>query len=260
LDKLLNCLLPESQIKYILYSISCAYVVSIASMSTAVNHPVVSREKWNKLRGDLLKKEKELTKARDALTAEIRELPWVKVEKEYVFHTTYGDKTFPELFDGKSQLFIYHFMFAPGWDGGCSSCSLWADNFGGLCHHLPQRDVSFKVISRATLKEIQEYRKRMGWEFDWVSSNSSDFNLDFGSSSNKASTKRSSDEPLEVVENACFSVFYHDGNDVYQTYFTTGRGIEPIDAVYAALDLVPKGRDEKGLPHPMAWIRRHDEY
>jgi predicted dithiol-disulfide oxidoreductase (DUF899 family) len=229
-------------------------------MSTAASHPVVSREKWNELRGELLKKEKELTKARDALTAEIRQLPWVKVEKEYVFHTADGDKTISELFDGKSQLFVYHFMFAPGWDGGCSSCSLWADNFGGLRYHLPQRDVSFKVISRATLNEIQEYRRRMGWEFDWVSSNGSDFNLDFGSSSKKTPTKRSSDEPLELVENACFSVFYRDGTDVYHTYFTTGRGIEPIDAVYAALDLVPKGRDEKGLPHPMAWIRRHDEY
>lgn len=230
-------------------------------MSTAVKHPVVSREKWNELRGELLTKEKELTRARDALTAEIRELPWVKVEKEYVFHTTDGDKTFPELFDGKSQLFVVHFMFAPGWKGGCPSCSLWAESYGGLRYHLPQRDVSFKVISRATLEEIQEYRKRLGWEFDWVSSNGSDFNFDFGSSSNKTPTKRFPDEPQrEGVESPGFSVFCRDGNDIYHTYYTTNRGLEPINAVYAALDLVPKGRDEKGLPWSMAWVRRHDEY
>ena len=228
---------------------------------SAVKHQVVSREKWDELRADLLKKEKELTRARDALTAEIRELPWVKVEKDYVFHTVDGDKTLPELFDGKSQLFVYHFMFGPGWEGGCPSCSFWADNFGGLRYHLPQRDVSFKMISRATLEEIQAYRKRMGWEMDWVSSSDSDFNFDFGSTSKKVPTKRFPGEPhREGVELPGLSVFYRDGNDVYHTYFNTGRGLEPVNAVYNALDLAPKGRNEKEYPWPMAWVKRHDEY
>jgi predicted dithiol-disulfide oxidoreductase (DUF899 family) len=226
-----------------------------------VKHQVVSREEWETLRADLLKKEKELTRARDALTAEVRQLPWVKVDKEYVFHTTDGDKTLPELFDGKSQLFVYHFMFGPGWKAGCPSCSFWAENYGGLRYHLPQRDVSFKVISRATLDEIQAYRKRMGWEFDWVSSNDTEFNFDFGRSSNKVPAKSFPDEPhREGVELPGLSVFYREGNDVYHTYFTTRRGLEPLNAVYAALDLVPKGRDEKSLPWPSAWIKRHDEY
>jgi len=226
-----------------------------------VKHQVVSREEWEKLRAELLKKEKDLTKARDALTAEIRQLPWVKIDKEYVFHTTEGDKTLAELFEGKSQLFVYHFMLSPGWKAGCPSCSFWAENYRGLHYHLPHRDVSFKVISRATLDEIQAYRKRMGWEFDWVSSHDTDFNFDFGRSSNKVPSKTFLDEPhLEGVELPGLSVFYREGNDVYHSYFTTGRGLEPLNAVYAALDLVPKGRDEKGLPWPMAWVKRHDEY
>lgn len=227
----------------------------------AVKHQVVSREEWNEQRAELLKKEKELTKARDALTTEIRALPWVKIEKNYIFHTTDGDKTLPELFDGKSQLFIYHLMFGPGWKGACPICSFWAENFTALHHHLPHRDVSFKVISRATLDEIQAYRKRMGWEFDWVSSHDSDFNYDFGTSSKTPPVKKFPDEPhLEYTEQPGISVFYRDGNDVYQTYFNTARGLEPINAIYAALDLVPKGRDEEGLEWPSAWIKRHDEY
>lgn len=226
-----------------------------------VKHQVVSREKWNELRAELLKKEKELTRARDALTAEIRQLPWVKVDKEYIFHTKDGDKTLPELFDGKSQLFVYHFMFGPGWKGGCPSCSFWAENYRGLHYHLPHRDVSFKLISRATLEEIEAYRKRMGWEYDWVSSHDTDFNYDFQSSSKTPPTKKFPDEPhREMTELPGLSVFYREGNDVYHTYYNTARGLEPVNAVYAALDLVPKGRDEKGLPWPMAWVRRHDEY
>lgn len=227
----------------------------------AVKHQVVSREEWNEQRAELLKKEKELTKARDALTTEIRALPWVKIEKNYIFHTTDGDKTLPELFDGKSQLFVYHLMFGPGWKGACPNCSFWAENFTALHYHLPHRDVSFKAISRATLDEIQAYRNRMGWEFDWVSSHDSDFNYDFGTSSKTPPVKKFPDEPhLEYTEQPGISVFYRDGNDVYQTYFNTARGLEPINAIYAALDLVPKGRDEEGLEWPSAWIKRHDEY
>lgn len=226
-----------------------------------VKNQVVSREKWEELRAGLLEKEKELTRARDALTAEVREFPWVKIEKPYLFHTTDGDKTLAELFDAKSQLFVYHFMFAPGWKGGCPYCSFWADNYGGMGYHLPQRDVSFKVISRASLEEIQNYRKRMGWGFDWVSSSDTDFNFDLGRSSNKVPAKKFPDEPhREGVELPGLSVFYREGNEVYHTYFTTARGLEPINTIYAALDLVPKGRNESEYPRPSAWIRRHDEY
>ena len=228
-----------------------------------VKHKVVSREEWQGLRAELLKKEKELTRAHDALSAQVRELPWVKMDDKYVFHTVDGDKTLAELFEGKSQLFVYHFMFGPGWKkGGCPSCSFWADNFAGFRFHLPHRDVTFKAISRASLEEIQAYRKRMGWEFDWVSSADTDFNFDVGTSSQLPPAKRYPDEEYrEGVERPGLSAFYRDGNDVYHTYFTTNRGLEAINAVYGALDLVPKGRDEAEVkPYPMAWVRRHDEY
>jgi len=227
-----------------------------------VNHKVVSREEWNSLRAELLEKEKALTKASDALASERRALPWVKIDKTYNFQTLSGDKSLADLFDGKSQLLVYHFMFAPGWKGGCPSCSFWADNYNGFRYHLPQRDVSFKVISRASLAEIEKYRERMGWEFDWVSSAETDFNFDFGLSINKEPEKRFPDEPhREGIERPGLSVFYRVGEDVYHAYYTTARGLEAVNAVYGALDLVPKGRDESSVtPYPMAWVKRHDEY
>lgn len=217
-----------------------------------LDHKIVSQEEWLEARNQLLKKEKELTRAHDALAKQIQQLPWVKMDQGYVFHTVNGDKTLAELFEGKSQLVVVHFMLAPGKEA-CSSCSFWADHYGGLRHHLPQRDVSFKVISRAPLDEIQKYRKRMGWEFDWVSSYGSDFNYDFNCSKRDPPAGFSGEEPG-------FSIFYRDGNDVYHTYSTTGRGIEPLNSTYAVLDYVPKGRDEKDLPWPMAWVKKHDEY
>ena len=225
-------------------------------------HKVVSREEWKEHRAELLQKEKELTKAHDALAAETRALPWVKLDKDYIFHAETGDKHLVDLFEGKSQLFVYHFMFGPGWKAGCPSCSFWADNFGGFRHHLPQRDVSFKVISRASIDEIQKYRKRMGWEFDWVSASDSDFNSDVGVWNKKEPAQRFPDTPhREGVELPGLSVFYRDGEDVYQTYFTSARGLEAVNAIYSALDLVPKGRDEAGqVPYPMSWVKRHDEY
>jgi len=228
---------------------------------TPLTHKTVSREEWDEARSELLRKEKELTRAHDELAKQIQELPWVKIDKDYVFHTVDGDKTLVDLFDGKAQLFVYHFMFGPGWKAGCPYCSFWADNFRGLTYHLPQRDVSFKVISRATLDEIQEYRERMQWEFDWVSSHDSDFNFDLAKSSRDPPAKRFPDEPyFEKAEMPGISVFYRDGNDVYRTYYTTARGLEPLNGVYGALDLVPKGRDEKHLPWAAAWVKRHDEY
>jgi len=228
-----------------------------------VNHKIVSREDWQSIRAELLKKEKELTKAKDALASEIRRLPWVKMDDKYVFHTIDGDKSLAELFEGRSQLLVYHLMYAPGWaKGACPSCSFWADNFDGLRYHLPQRDVTFKAISRASLEEIQAYRQRMGWEFDWVSAADSEFNYDVGVSSRKVPEKRYPGEEFrEGEESPGLSVFYREGNDVYQTYFTTNRGIEPINTVYNALDLVPKGRDEANVkPWSMAWVKRHDDY
>jgi len=209
-------------------------------------HKVVTRQEWDQLRANLLQKEKELTKQRDSLAEEIRSLPWLKIEKNYVFQTKTGNKTLIELFENKSQLVVYHFMFSPG-GKPCRSCSFWADNFNGPRYHLPQRDVTFKVISKAPLEEIEPYRKRMGWEFDWVSSFNTDFNSDF-----EVSTVEGEQPGL--------SVFYRDGDNVYLSYTSRKRGMEFLNPVYGILDLVPKGRDEKGLEWPMAWVKPHDEY
>jgi predicted dithiol-disulfide oxidoreductase (DUF899 family) len=208
----------------------------------------VSRKVWKQYRAKLLAKEKILTRQRDKLTAEIRKMPKVKIDKDYRFQTSKGEKSLAELFGKKSQLLVYHFMLGPGWGEGCPSCSFWADHFAAFRYHLPQRDVAFKVISRAPLKEIQKYQKRMGWKFDWVSSNGGKFNIDLGVSSGKDD------------ESPGISIFSREGSDVYHTYFTTGRGLEVLNSTYGILDLVPKGRDEAHLDFTMAWVRRHDEY
>lgn len=218
-------------------------------MNLTKNHEIVGRSEWIKIREEYLKKEKAMTKGRDKLAAQIREMPWVKLEKKYTFQTSEGQKSFADLFDEKSQLVVYHFMFAPGWEEGCKNCSFWADNFGlALPYHLPHRDVSFKVISRAPLKEIETYKRRMGWNFGWVSSNGSDFNIDLRVSDGK-------DE-----ESPGISIFYREKEDIYQTYFTTGRGLEVLNPTYGILDLVPKGRDEAKLEFTMDWVKRYDEY
>ena len=217
-------------------------------------HKIVSREEWHSVREEILKKEKEFTRARDKLTAEIRDMPWTKIDKGYFFDTPHGKKSLSDLFEDKSQLFVVHLMFDPKWNEACQSCSFWADSYDGLRYHLPQRDVSFKVISHAPLEKILEYKKRLGWKFDWVSAYDGDFNLDFGWSSDGQT------DDTKLTEKPGFSVFYKEGGDVYQTYYSTWRGLEVLNPVYAALDLVPKGRDEKGLPWPMAWVKRHDEY
>jgi predicted dithiol-disulfide oxidoreductase (DUF899 family) len=188
-------------------------------MATTVNHPIVSREEWNSARGALLQKEKELTHRREAISAELRALPWVKITKEYLFQTAGGKKSLLDLFDGHSQLFVYHFMLAGGWQQGCPLCSAWADGFNGLSIHLPHRDASFKVISSAPLDQILKYRERLGWQFDWVSADGSDFNYDIGSSLKPGASFPDSG----CEERSCISCFYKEGNDIYQTYFTTGR-------------------------------------
>jgi predicted dithiol-disulfide oxidoreductase (DUF899 family) len=211
-----------------------------------VAHEVVTLAEWASRRAELLAKEKALLRARDALTRELRAMPRVKMD-DYVFDTRQGARTLAELFDGRSQLLVYHFMLGPGWGAGCKNCSFWADHFASFEHHLPERDVTFKVISRAPLEEIERYRARLGWAFDWVSSFGSRFNFDLGVS-------EADDESPGI------SVFAREGREVFHTYFTTGRGLEVMNTTYAVLDLVPRGRDEAGLDKPMDWVKRHDEY
>jgi predicted dithiol-disulfide oxidoreductase (DUF899 family) len=231
-----------------------------------MQHTVVSQGEWLEARKALLAKEKEFSTARDALSAARRALPWVKVEKNYVFDGPAGKETLADLFGGKSQLLIYHFMLGPGWVQGCPSCSFLADHFDGAAIHLAQRDVAFIVVSRAPLAEIDAYKKRMGWRFKWVSSYGSDFNFDFRVSFTPEE-KASGEVEYNYARGAFpseeapgLSAFSKDGGAVFHTYSTYGRGLDIIIGTYNMLDLAPKGRDEDALPWSMAWVRRHDEY
>jgi predicted dithiol-disulfide oxidoreductase (DUF899 family) len=231
------------------------------------NPKIVSRDKWLAARKNLLAKEKRLTRERDALAAERRQLPWVKVEKNYVFDSPGGKKTLADLFDSRSQLIVYHFMFSPEWNEGCPSCSFLMDHTDGTLVHLAQRDVAFVAVSRAPFAKIEAFNKRMGWRFKWVSSNGSDFNYDYHVSFKKEEkaqgkvyynfdmTEFPSDEAPGI------SVFYKDKNgEIFHTYSSYARGTETGVSTYSYLDLVPKGRDEDGLPFTMSWIRHHDRY
>jgi len=227
----------------------------------------VSRDEWLVARKDLLTREKELTRLRDEVSRHRRELPWVRIEKEYVFEGPNGRETLADLFDGRSQLIVYHFMLGPGWEEGCKSCSYLADHFDGANWHLPHRDVSFVVISRAPLSEIEPYQKRMGWRFKWVSSHGSDFNFAYHvSATDKEKAERKMYYNYETQELASeempgLSVFYRDKNgDVCHSYSTYARGLDILVGAYNFLDLVPKGRDEDQLDFTMDWVRRHDEY
>lgn len=237
--------------------------------TTAVENPkVVSRAEWLAARKELLAEEKALTRSRDALAAKRRELPWVKVDKEYVFDTAQGKKTLSDLFQGRSQLIIYHFMFAPGWGEGCVGCSFLSDHADGAVQHLQQHDVSYVAVSRALLAEIEPFKKRMGWKFNWVSSNGSDFNYDFHVSFSKEEVAKGkvyyNFEMQEAYgdEVAGTSVFYKDGNgDIFHTYSSYARGGEPALGTYHYLDLTPKGRNETGPGHNLTdWVRHHDRY
>ena len=209
----------------------------------------VSAAAWAKARAILLKKEKTFTKKRDALVKERLALPWLKVDKKYVFQGTGGAVSLADLFGGRSQLVVYHFMFGPDADGGCKSCSLVADNFERSIVHLGARDVSFAVISRAPIKKLAAFKKRLGWTFNWVSSLSSDFNFDYEASS------------VEDGEMPGVSVFYKDKKgQIYRTYSTFGRGLECLMGTYRYLDIVPKGRDEAALPYGMAWVEYNNQY
>jgi len=231
-------------------------------------HKVVSHDEWIAARKAYLAEEKAFTRARDALSRKRRELPWEKVEKNYVFGTPQGQQSLAELFGGKSQLIIYHFMLGPGWEAGCSSCSYLADHFDGAVIHLAQRDVSFVVVSRAPLSEIETFKRRMGWRFKWVSSFGSDFNSDYQVSftpEEKAGSKVFYNyefiESFPSEERPGASVFYKNAaGEIFHTYSTYGRGLDILIGTYHFLDLAPKGRDEDGLAWSMAWVRHHDRY
>lgn len=233
--------------------------------NSAEGHRVVSKAEWIAASRELLTKEKELTRARDALAVKRRELLWMKVEKQYAFETPAGKKTLAGLFQSKTQLIVYHFMFGPEWEEGCPGCSLVADSFNGNAVHIEQRDATFTAVSRAALAKIEAFKKRMGWQFKWVSSAGSDFNADFGVSFNKSELAR---KPYNFEtagsgeeEAPGLSVFYKNANgEIFRSYSSYGRGLEDVMAVYGFLDRLPKGRDEAGLPRAMAWVRRHDRY
>ena len=227
----------------------------------------VSEEEWLRARKSLLAKEKAHTRQRDELSRLRRELPWVKVDKNYVFESTKGRETLSELFGSCSQLVVYHFMFAPDWEAGCPSCSFLADGFDGAAVHLAHRDVALVAVSRAPLSKIEAFKKRMGWQFKWVSSFGNDFNHDYHVTFTKEEIAKGkvnyNFESVEfpVEEAPGLSVFYKDERgDIYHTYSSYARGGEPLIAAYHFLDLVPKGRDEGGLAFSMAWVRHHDRY
>jgi predicted dithiol-disulfide oxidoreductase (DUF899 family) len=230
-----------------------------------MQHAVVSQSEWLSARKELLAKEKEFTKARDALSAARRALPWVKVDKNHVFDGPAGKQTLAELFDGRSQLIVYHFMFGPDWNAGCPHCSHWADSFNPVIVHLNQRDVSMVAVSRAPLAKLEAYKKRMGWTFKWVSSGATDFNFDFRVSftpqemkANKAIYNFVEQEP-HASEREGVSVFFKDASGaVFHTYSAYARGIDLMCTDYNYLDLTPKGRDEGG--RGPFWVKRHDEY
>jgi len=226
---------------------------------------VVSHDEWIKARKRLLVKEKELTRLRDKLSEQRRKLPWEKLGKEYVFNGPQGRQTLAELFDGRSQLVVYHFMFHPDWDAGCPHCSRWADNFNGVIVHLNHRDVTMIAVSRAPYAKLAAYRERMGWSFKWMSSFETDFNFDYRVSftgdemARKQAFYNFKMQDPEVGEREGVSVFFKDRKGgVFHSYSTFARGIDMLNVDYHYLDLVPKGRDE-GERGPF-WVRRHDEY
>ena len=228
---------------------------------------VVSQDEWLAARKQHLKKEKEFTRLRDELSAERRELPWVKVEKNYVFETPKGKETLGDLFAGRSQLIVYHFMFGPNWEEGCKSCSFLSDHSDGGNVHLAHRDVTFVVVSRAPLLKLEAFKKRMGWRFKWVSSYANDFNFDYHVSFTKDEMAKGNVyynyemNKFSTEEAPGVSVFYkNDSGDIFHTYSAYARGLDLLVGTYNYLDLVPKGRDEAELPWAMAWVRHHDKY
>jgi len=230
-------------------------------------HAAASRENWLKQRMALLEAEKELTHHSDRVAQLRRQLPRVKVEKDYAFEGRDGHESLADLFDGRGQLIVQHFMLAPGWEEGCKSCSYMADHADGMIPHLAQRGTSFVAISRAPYDEIVRFKRRMGWKFKWLSSNGSSFNYDFRVSFTPDEAAKGSQaynygtSPYGREDLPGISVFVrNEAGEVFHTYSTYGRGVEVMMGTYRMLDLTPQGRDEEGLSHTMAWVRHHDRY
>jgi predicted dithiol-disulfide oxidoreductase (DUF899 family) len=227
---------------------------------------IVTREQWLAARKQHLQREKEFSRLRDELSESRRRLPWVKLTQRYQFDTPSGKASLADLFGGRSQLIVYHFMFGPDWAEGCPSCSFWADNFNGIVVHLRHRDAQMIAVSRAPLSKIEAYRQRMGWSFTWVSSYGSDFNHDFGVSftpeERAAGAVSYNYERREFPSEEApgISVFAKKDQDIFHTYSCYARGLDMLNGAYHYMDLTPKGRDEASLPHTMAWLRRHDRY
>jgi predicted dithiol-disulfide oxidoreductase (DUF899 family) len=240
----------------------------MATVPSQLNRPqVVSHAEWIAARKEFLAKEKEFTRLRDELSRQRRELPWEKVEKPYTFEGPRGKLGLADLFEQRSQLVIYHFMLGPGWKEGCPSCSYLADHFDGMTIHLANRDVTLAVVSHAPYAEIEAFQKRMGWRFPWYSSFGSDFNYDYQVSKSPEEQGKAqvyyNYERMEFPpdERPGLSVFLKDeSSEIFHTYSTYARGLDILVGTYNFLDLVPKGRDEAGLKHSMAWVRHHDKY
>lgn len=234
---------------------------------SSADHTVVDRETWVAARLDHLRREKELTRARDALSADRRAMPWLEISEDYKFETATGSASLRELFDGRGQLLVYHFMLGPGWVEGCPSCSFWADNFDGIQVHLAHRDTTLVSVSRASLEEIDTYKERMGWNFRWVSSHDTSFNYDLGASFTPEQVE--SGEPFYNYgtqafpgeEAAGISAFTIDADKrVFLTYQSFSRGLDMINGAYHMLDLTAAGRNEGDLSWSMEWLHRHDAY
>jgi predicted dithiol-disulfide oxidoreductase (DUF899 family) len=232
----------------------------------AGKHRVVSRDEWLRERVALLAEEKDLTRRRDAVAAKVRDLPWVKVEKPYVFDAPSGKISLADLFGPRSQLIVYHFMFDPTWSQGCKSCSFIADHYNGIIVHLAHRDISFVTVSKAPIEKLEQFRARMGWTFPWVSGANTDFGHDYGVSftdqelAADGTVYNFNRKPYPIRELPGLSVFAKDARgDVYHTYSTYARGLDDLLTAYRYMDLTPKGRDEAETPN-MGWLRHHDRY
>ena len=232
-----------------------------------MNAPTVgTRDEWMEARTKLLDREKDFNRQRDELAEQRRRLPWVRIDKDYRFEGPDGQHTLRDLFDGHTQLLVYHFMFGPDWEEGCPSCSFWADGFNGAPVHLAHRDVSFVCVSRAPYDKLVAYKARLGWTFPWFSSAPGDFNFDFGVSFTPEQQDSGGDynfvhvdhPPDEAPGLSAFAI--DEAGDVFHTYSTFSRGLDPINPAYQLLDLTPRGRDEDKLTWSMEWLRRHDAY